>query len=209
MPKCDRIEALYETRGIFTSPGTRKSIISALAAPGFQLRNGALVETAPGASVTIRELDGQRKCFITFPGGEVLMLPKHSKVRNVDTLMAASEIPPLALSALGWLGQRIVRPSAGFLKQLCGQDRPSEFQRQSTRFSIWITASSESVRRVIKVSGTDPYWLTAVIVSAAAVHLQQGPSANKVGAITPSMVLSYSVIRDLLIQCGADWQEYN
>lgn len=204
LSSCDRVEIFYHVEGMYTSPGTRKSVIRAMAAPGFQLIDSKLVEIAPGRHNKQTEFNGKKLTLLSFPAGEVLMLPKHSAVRNVSTYLTADM--PSVFAPLITMTQPIIRLAADFLVSKAVTNKvPSLSQRKGTSFVIRVEASSSSEKRTLSISGNDPYGLTAEIIVAAALHLEKNGSTAS-GAVSPSMIASASLIRNRLEQSGVRWQ---
>ena len=204
LPTASSVEFVYAIKGTYTSAGTRKSIVRALASPGYQYIGGQLVECAPAATVKTVQLDGRSFAAMSFPAGEILMLPKHTEVQNIQAFML-SDLPALALTVMGKVGQPVMRQASNLLfKAAASGAVPTVEQRTKTSFNIIATASDGDQTRSLKVTGKDPYWLTAVIAAGVAVHLDQERPDRK-GAITPSMIAGAEFIRELTNKQGTAW----
>jgi short subunit dehydrogenase-like uncharacterized protein len=208
LPDCTSIEFTYSMEGKNnTSAGTRKSIVRAIAANGYQLQDGKLIESAP-ASIHKR-VTTSRKTAISFPGGEVLMLTKHTAIRNVTTFMAV-EIAPAALKLVHLFGQSLVKYFGDFLVKNAGTKSPSNESREQTQFDISVTASGGSENRSMSIRGKDPYGLTAAIVSAAAIFIQQQIKLAKTiptGALSPSMLAGPELIQSVSTEHAVTWTQ--
>ena len=203
---CNAVEIAYLMEGSNnTSAGTRKSIIRAIAASGYQLRKGQLIEAPPAAFH--KRIENERKTLISFPGGEILMLPKHTPVAEVTTYMAV-EIAPQAISLIRIFGQRALRLLGEFFIKNVGTKVPSLSDRNSTVFQISVTASGESEKHSLSINGSDPYGLTAVLVAEAAMHIEAQMAGNgsiPAGAISPSMLAGPELIRRATIRNSVSW----
>lgn len=206
-PEASQIEIVYYMEGKDnTSPGTRKSIIRAIAAPGFQLRDGKLINTAPAALVKSND-HHPGKTPISFPGGEVLMLPKHSSVKDVTTYMAI-EIAPAAVRLVNLFGQNLLRLFGEFLVKNAGAQSPSLASREQSLFEIHLTASDKQRECSTKITGKDPYGLTAMIaVSAACFMESQVKQCQNLpyGAISPSMLAGPEFIKNICREQLVSW----
>lgn len=206
LQNCNTVEIAYLMDGSNnTSAGTRKSIIRAIAASGYQLRKGQLIESAPAAFH--KRIENERKTLISFPGGEVLMLPKHSPAEEITTYMAM-EIAPQAISLIRMFGQGALRLFGEFFIKNAGRKVPSLADRASTVFQISVTASGESGKHSLSIKGTDPYGLTAVLVAEAAMHIEAQMAGNgniPAGAISPSMLAGAELIRSATIRISVSW----
>lgn len=190
-----------------TSAGTRKSIIRAIAASGYQLRNGQLIESPPAAFH--KKLANERKTLISFPGGEILMLPKHSQVKEITTYMAV-EVAPQAISLISMFGQGLLRLLGEFFIMNAGSKVPSISDRAATVFQIEATASGDNETRSLSISGTDPYGLTAVLVAEAATHIENQIAngfSMPSGAISPAMLAGPQLIKAASIRNSVSWSK--
>lgn len=202
-PECRAMEFIYSLNGMYTSPGTRKSIVRAMAAPGYFLQNGKVVESRAAAVSRKTQIDGRAVSIMSFPGGEALMIPRHTKVTDVNTFLAA-EAPPLILRASAAFGQFIMKAAGDFIVKRTTKQVPSNEQRKNTTFLIQANTKIGTESQSITVTGNDPYWLTAVIITGAAIHLQTN-FPGEVGAITPTMLGGSDFIRKLLEKAGPKW----
>lgn len=203
-PDARSIETIYSIDGMYTSPGTRKSMVRALSAPGFLLKGGKLIQSKPGAESLRTQMDGKTIAVMSFPAGEVLMLPRHSNVQDVTTFMTA-DADPMILKMVGAAGQFILKATGDFFISRESMKVPSDAQRESTTFKIQARTKTYTDYQSITVTGKDPYWLTAVLVSGAVEHLQNNPPST-VGTITPAMVGGPDLVRRLLEQSGCAWR---
>lgn len=205
LPGCNQIDLVYHMEGMYTSAGTRKSIIRALAANGYRFRNGRIESSSPAAQVKSALVEGKRVSLVPFPAGESLMLPRHIEVQNINTYMSM-HAPAFLLPFLAGIGQTAMKIAGDFLVNTVSTAYPTVEQRQSTKFIIRATAKNPAGEKSASVAGTDPYWLTAVIVAGVADYLARH-GCSSAGAITPSMAGKADLIRDLSTQAGCVWKD--
>ena len=204
------IEIAYFMEGTNnTSAGTRKSIIRAVAAQGYQLRQGRLVESAPGAI----HKKMANKTLISFPGGEILMIPKHHQPKEVTTYMATDLAPPL-VGLIPMFAPGFLRLFGNILVGNAGTASPSLSARAQTKFKIVVTAFSAATQRSITIEGADPYGITAAIIAAAAVEIESrktsdNPGSLPTGAIAPSMLAGPEFIRSASTEFITSWKQGN
>lgn len=206
-PQCRAIEFIYSLNEMHTSPGTRKSMVRALSAPGFCLKNGQLVESKPVAISRKTQLDQRAVSMVSFPAGEALMLPRHTNVQEVISYFT-TEVPAFLLQASAALGQLIMKAAGDFIVKQIKATVPSDSQRQKTTFTIQAKATNEISSHSITVKGSDPYLLTAIIIGGAVDHLLTNPP-SEFGAITPAMIGGADLIRQLLENSGGEWYDQN
>lgn len=200
-PEATAIEMIYSLEGMYTSPGTRKSIVRAMAATGYFLSNGKLTEQRPVSRKM--KLAEKTVSLMSFPAGEVLMLPRHTNVQSISTYLAV-EAPPLLLQASATFGRIIMKAAGDFIVKKTTAQTPSVTQRQSTTFLIQATATDGNASHRMTVTGKDPYLLTAIIISDAVVQLLSRSPA-KLGAITPAMIGGPELVRKRLEKSDVKW----
>src|SRR6185295_10050821 len=135
LPGCNQLDFVYHVDGMYTSAGTRKSIIRACAADGFQYRNNKVEKTALGSSVKTAKIDGKQMSAMTFPAGESLMLPRHINVQNINTFMSA-QAPAFLLPLFAGLAQSVMKVGGDLLVNSMSETSPSLQQRRNTKFHI-------------------------------------------------------------------------
>jgi short subunit dehydrogenase-like uncharacterized protein len=202
---CRQLDIIYRMKNAHTSIGTRKSILRALESACFQRVDARPVNVQLGA-VRLELSGSQTICAVTFPGGEVFMVPLHSNVPNLGTYME-SAIP---CSVLNFMMPVIVNTlRLKFLHKTLGRMTeaamvPTAEQRMSTTFEILCRARDNTGRvESVSVKGTDPYGLTAHLASNIAGILESGAPAY--GALAPSMVAGPNHIVDITKDQGVEW----
>jgi short subunit dehydrogenase-like uncharacterized protein len=201
--ECRAIDLIYSMGEMHTSPGTRKSIVRAVSDPGFLYKNGKFIQVSPAAIVGKTQIVGRSLSIMSFPAGEVLMLPRHTRVQDVTTYMTA-EAPLVVLRIMAVLGRMLMKGVGDFLVNRISAAVPSLEQRQNSTFVIEARTTIGTTTPTITVTGNDPYLLTAIIIGdAAAGLLANEPAAF--GAVTPAMVSGGDRIRTLLERAGVKW----
>ncbi len=223
----DNIEIRYAFKGIGTSRGTQKSVLEVLGMPAFSLKDENLspidsskvMKQASDAKLDeslLKQIElsefknlyidlGKKNAFV-FPGGEVLQVPLHTKVRNLTTLIS-SDLPAPLLAVVGkastMFGKSIF---AGMLSKAIdrGSEGPTEADRQDTSFRIRVVGVRKRRPSAVLVEGNDPYLLTAVIISEIANQLELGLS-HRAGPTSPSMVAGAEFVQTCTEAFGVRW----
>lgn len=205
MAEGSQLEIIYMVDGMYTSPGTRKSIVHAMSSDGyFQYLDGRLSASKGGPAEKSLGKSGKRVQAVPFPAGEVLMLSRHVPIKGVKTYLAMNAPRPV-LSLFGTFGKPLVKTFAPLLLNFAsGGGTPTDEQRKETSFTISARAENEGKSRTVAVSGKDPYFLTAVILADIAIHLKNNGNSVS-GGITPSMVAGADRIREITSAEGVVW----
>lgn len=223
----ENIEIRYAFKSIGTSRGTQKSVLRVLGLPAFSLIDEKLspIDSSkvapPSSDSKVDEallnaiespefkklyLDLGKKNGIVFPGGEVLQVPLHMKVRNLTTLIT-NDLPAPLLAVVGsastWFGKTTL---AHMLDKAIdkGSDGPSEEARQGTSFRVRVTGIRKRRASAVLVDGKDPYLLTAVIISECANQLDLGVSQCS-GPTSPAMVAGAEFVQTCTEAFGVRW----
>jgi short subunit dehydrogenase-like uncharacterized protein len=187
----------YAVSGFAATRGTLHSALEVAGRPALQYREGQLTRggvVPPRAHFTFPQPIG-RRAMLSFPSGEVLTVPRHTRTRAVSSwvtagtfappLPGAEQMVPLAAPALG-LALRT--PARALLDLAIDRlpEGPSPEQRRAARFTIAALAFGEdgtSGRAVVR--GEDMYGLTAVTAAHSALLLA-GEAADRIGALAPA-----------------------
>jgi short subunit dehydrogenase-like uncharacterized protein len=186
----------YAARGFAATRGTLHSGLEMLRSGGLEYRDGSVrpVGWRPRrVHFTFPEPIG-RLAMLSYPSGEVLTVPRHTRTRNVVSLINAGvaappgmpdELVPLAQPALALSLHTPAKALADLVIDRLPEG-PSEEQRRAARFTIVAIARGENGRtgRGL-VSGGDVYGLTAVTSVHSAVLLAD-PGYDRVGALSPA-----------------------
>jgi short subunit dehydrogenase-like uncharacterized protein len=192
----DELVLAYAARGFAATRGTLHSGLEMLRSGGLEYRDGALRPLGwrpRRVHFTFPEPIG-RLAMLAFASGEVLTVPRHTRTRNVVTLINAGvaappgmpdELVPLTQPALMVALRTPVKALADLAIERLPEG-PSEEQRKGARFTIVAIARGEDGRVGRgQVRGGDVYGLTAV----TAVHsasLLADPGYDRAGALSPA-----------------------
>ena len=221
----DEFSATYIISGFYTSRGTKRSVMRALAAPAYQLRGGRLVKIDPGEVSELVDADAGKLCKFRFPGGEVFLVPLHEKVASVNTYMTMSA-PYMVLAALSRFGPFLARsPLAPALDFMIGRAGGDPLRHDQTRFKIVCSGSPRRIDQafltdgkragslegdqsaVVRIAGLDPYFLTARIVTRCATAIMEQPSSIPRGVVSAAMLRGYEFIKAITEEEGVVWQD--
>jgi len=205
---CEEVSIIYAISGFGTSRGTKKSVLRAICSDGYLYRDGQLVLALPGAERRSVHLpNGKRALAVSFPGGEVIQVPRHVQTRAVIPMMV---VGPGTARLLG-LGLPLLRglmatPLRGMIfRQIeAGAVGPTVAERAASRFTLLCEARRGEDRRVVIGEGHDAYGLTAVVAVALAAHLLRD-EPREVGAISPAMIAGSDAIIESTRAAGVAW----
>lgn len=197
----ESFESNYIIDGMFTSRGTKKSVVCALESPAHQLRHGLIVALNSGEISTVKDADGKTYNRFPFPGGEVYMVPLHAPVKNVSTYLTSSA-PSSVLNSLSKAMPTIARNPLlkGVLNALIDISDPTPKKHGDTFFKIVCLARGNKVKgqRGVQVEGRDPYGLTAEIAAAAALRLLAFHDLKR-GVVSAAMFSDKYFVSNILV----------
>jgi short subunit dehydrogenase-like uncharacterized protein len=187
----DVLELAYSVRGAAATRGTKKSAIGLLAdARSRQWVGGELVDERAAARVRTFEVDATGKTVraVSFPSPEALVVPAHTGAREVRTYMAVGSAASFALHWGRALVPTAMRVARGALERGIdrGAEGPTEAERAATRFAVVCEARKGDRRATVRVTGADPYGLTAEIQAWAAERALAG-RVQASGVVAPSV----------------------
>lgn len=205
-PDCSAFEIIYNVKGIHMSAGTRKSIIRVLESDCFQRVNGESV-SAPLAAKMLEISPGRSITVHTFPAGEIFMVPLHSRVPTIKNYMASSAPYPVLHAVLPVLNGALKSGLPNLLIALMRDDQggPVSSQRKSTTFEILCKGRSDHEEKLVRVTGADPYLLTAELAVGIAIRLNDD-EARWAGAYSPAMVAGARYIKEVTEAENVIWQ---
>jgi short subunit dehydrogenase-like uncharacterized protein len=206
----------YAVDGFAATRGTMRSALEMFRDGGLEYRDGALRPAGRlprRARFTFPEPIG-RQAMVAYPSGEMLTVPRHTRTRNVTSLMSlAGLVPPGVPGELAALAM----PAASLalhtpLKTLAGvaidrlPEGPPEKARRAARFTIAAVAGGEDGRteRAL-VRGSDVYGLTAVTAVHTAALLASGRFADA-GAHSPASAFDPAEFLDHLGEHGVAYE---
>ncbi len=186
----------YAAQGFAATRGTLHSGLEMLRSGGLEYRDGALkpVGWRPRRTHFTFPAPIGRLAMLPYPSGEVLTVPRHTRTRQVVTLINAGvaappgmpdDLVPLTQPALALALHTPAKALADLAIDRLPEG-PSEEQRRAARFTIVVIARGEDGRsgRGL-VSGGDVYGLTAVTAVHSAVMLADS-GYDRAGALSPA-----------------------
>ncbi len=183
----DRIDVVYAVEGSASSVDTRRSVIEAMAATGYQYVNGKLRPERFGARRRTVQTAFGRRTAGSIPGGDVITIPRHLDVRTVYTYVGLpGALSPTSLPTA--ILTRLVRIPGilGLLLRAAerGPAAPGEEGSQA-RSACHVEAKAlDGRRRAVLIEGRDAYGFTAEALAELATRMAQG-SIEAVGACAP------------------------
>jgi short subunit dehydrogenase-like uncharacterized protein len=186
----------YAVSGFGATRGTLHSALEMVRSGGLEYRDGSLRPAGGGprrARFAFPEPVG-RQAMAPYPSGEVLTVPRHTRTRNVVSLISASafaapgvpgELVALAMPAAGLAMRTPLKAVVDLIVDRLPEG-PAEADRRASRFTIVAVARGEDGRTghgVIR--GGDVYGLTAVTAVHSAALLADGSFAGP-GAHSPA-----------------------
>jgi putative NADH-flavin reductase len=201
----ENFEATYIIDGMFTSRGTKRSVLCALEAAAHQLRNGKVETIRPGEISTFVHPNGKTYQRFPFPAGEVYLVPLHTPVKNISTYLA-SDAPPAVLNLLSTTMPVAAR--SPFFRRILNfaidVSEPAPKKSGDTFFNIFCEGSSKRGKMRINLQGRDPYSLTAVIAARFAAKLCAENDLRR-GVISASMIDKHQFIQSVLGAEAVGW----
>lgn len=187
----ERLDVFYRPRGTSASAGTKKSVLLVMGSPALGHEDG---ETTPVRSGRFHRTfptdDGARE-GVSFPGGEILTVPRHTPFRTVRTYVPAT--PRVARTA------RWLFPAAGALmrgpvlraalRRVDARHQPPSNAR--ARGEIHLLARRGDREERVLVRTPDPYVATAELHAEAVLRLAQKGAR---GVLAPAEALDASSI---------------
>ena len=173
----DEIVVAYTSKGVRTSPGTRRTAADVMRQEQVAWRDG-LVPSRFGKTTRRVRFPGGVRSVVEFAGAESLTVPRHTRVHNVRSYVAAPRI-----AALGGPIAPLFAPAARLAARIGGA--PSAEKRQRWRWTVVAEARSGAAGRRATLSGADVYGLTALLAARGAEALRNG-EARGVGALAPA-----------------------
>jgi short subunit dehydrogenase-like uncharacterized protein len=189
----DEVALAYWVRGFRPTRGTAHSTLEILAGGDVEWRDGRLQsgpQSLGGGTWDFAEPIGRQR-MVRYPAGEQITVPRHVQTQRVRTVLSASTPVPLpgpAASLVMAPFQLAVRtPLRRALEALIPRlpEGPSSDSRRRSRFVIECEARRGGVARRGRVSGSDPYGLTARIIVEGALRCT-APGYARGGALPPS-----------------------
>ncbi|WP_026910491.1 saccharopine dehydrogenase family protein [Patulibacter minatonensis] len=208
-----RLTLAYDIRDFGMTRGSARSVLEMYTGGEVAYRAGTW---APGGGPTRRDpvvFPGETRPAKTvrWPAGEIVTVPRHLEVREVDVVMRADALVPSPVSvvapSLMPIMTAVMRTPLGRgLDKLVGRlpEGPSEEQRRKARFGFVAEATGTDGRTSRGVlQGEDVYGSTAAIAVEGATRLAGGGSAA--GVLAPSQAFDPEDLLAALAGDGITW----
>ncbi len=209
----DEVALAYWVRGFRPTRGTAHSTLEILAGGDVEWRDGRLQsgpQSLGGGTWDFAEPIGRQR-MVRYPAGEQITVPRHVQTQRVRTVLSASTPVPLpgpAASLVMAPFQLAVRtPLRRALEALIPRlpEGPSSDSRRRSRFVIECEARRGGVARRGRVSGSDPYGLTARIIVEGALRCT-APGYARGGALPPSHAFDPTNFLGSLRSAGLEYE---
>jgi hypothetical protein len=145
-------------------------------------------------------IQGRPYRAVSFPSAEVVTVPAHCRVRDVQAWLAVSPRWAYVMAAAFPLVNVLLRTPLGWLTELSFRHLmppPPEAPSGEFRFVIQLELQAVARRRTVTLRGLDPYALTAAIAVYAAGALHADGYAQA-GVLAPSQALDAQAFLDWL-----------
>ncbi len=211
LDEVDRVHVTYATQ-LHPSRGTARTAVRMLQEPGLALVDGVWVEEPPGRVLAHIDLPPRRLTALSFPGAEVITIPRHTGARTTRTFLHLPSVPARLLATCAPALPVLARAAAPFAGLWLGRnsDGPDPNTRRRDQFQIAIDGrgrrGGQSVGRRVVVRGRDPYGLTAAIAALGAAWLRAG-RARATGVHSPATAFDPRALLDALAEDGVSYEE--
>jgi len=174
--KYHEISSFYEIKATLPSPGTRLTMQIAPSQKTYIYENNVMVEKSPMAAVASIEEEGSvlNAYFIPYP--EVFFFAKEYQVQNCGTYFVMSDLQASFLKK--GLPQKVNISEVIEKQKTSSYTGPDETARSKQAFKIWIKAVSANQTKTIKMTGYDPYGITAQIIVESVKALMTAKKIN-------------------------------
>ncbi len=193
MGPLDEVAIAYSVAGFEPTRGTALSALEIIGGGAIEWRDSRWQPAGNG-------VDGGRWDFaapvgeqrtLRYPAGEQITVPRHVQTARVRTLLHGMMVPPqlmpLARIAMPAVGLALRTPLSAAIAALIKRmpEGPSDEGRAGARFMVSCEARVGPRSRRGVIRGRDPYGLTAVTTSQAAL-LAAAPGFDRAGALAPA-----------------------
>ncbi len=211
----DTLSVAYSARGFGMSRGTMRSVLEVLKGDDLIYRDGCWrrpPRSPETTTIDFPEPVGEKLCM-RFPSGEVVSVPRHTTVRDLNTWMTVSSMSPVKMPgkivpySMPLLSGMLKTPVKRLLDKMIERapEGPSETDRKAARVMIICEAKQGDRRRRVTVRGEDVYGFTAAtVVQAARLLVEQSYSAS--GALSAASAFDPKQFLDLLKSTGLTYE---
>jgi short subunit dehydrogenase-like uncharacterized protein len=186
-----RVDVTYALPPGVISYGTRLSGLRTFATSWLAYRHGQWVQRLPGGAVRRIRLGERTLRAVAFPSAEVVTVPSHVQVRDVQAWLVLSARTAGLVAGLLPVVSVLLRTPLGWLTALSFRHLappPPETPPANARFAIHVAVSDGAGERCRVVRGHEPYGLTAEIAAYAARVITAEGYARR-GVLAPSQAL--------------------
>lgn len=187
----DALHVIYALPGEAVSYGTRLSGLRTYATGWWTYRGGRWVGRLPGGEVRAGTLGGRPYRAISFPSAEVVTVPAHVALKEVQAWLAVAPRWARLVAALMPLTDVLLRTPLGALTAFSFRrlaPPPPETLAGPARFAVQVEARRGGRERVWTARGQDPYALTGDIAAYVAGQLLSADFAGR-GVLAPAQAL--------------------
>lgn len=186
----DELAVSYVFDDLVLSPASQRAVFANMQARGLVWRRDRWEPAAPGAArrrVNPGPALGGEREVVSFPGGDVLTLPRHVAAREVQTYVSTTR-SAAATTALRLLARALPLVPGLQLADRLAPYRPADDEYARTHFAVIGQARRGFSAAQVVVSGTDLYRTSAVIAAWVARQLVARPvsGARPIGMLAPS-----------------------
>lgn len=165
----DALHVFYRNIGAAPSAGTKKSILRVLASPTLAYEDGVLRRAPTGRWRRTFSTERGERLGLSFAGGEVLTVPRHTPFRTVRTYIQTNPKNARLSRALAPAARVALHGPVMALAERIVDARHEAPQNAEARGEVHLVAEPGG-RRVV-VSTPDPYVATAEIAAEGAMRL--------------------------------------
>lgn len=193
LPAADRVRIGYHSP-FQPSRGTARSSLEMFKGGDLEWRDGALRPASQQVSrpgFDFRGALGVKK-MMRFPSGEHLTVPRHLRVRSIETAMSADSILPTRIAGLMPVlarptGLAMRTPARAVINRLISlmPEGADPEGRTKTHFAIGCEIQAGEETRRGRLTGTDVYGLTAALIVKGALAAARG-EIEPSGALAPA-----------------------
>lgn len=203
----------YDIRDFGMTRGSMRSVLVMYTGGEVGYRDGAF---GSGGGPTRRpgvQFPGESSpaATVRWPAGEIVTVPRHLEVREVDVVMRGDAlvprpIAPIAPSLMPVMTAVMKTPLRGGLDKLVGRlpEGPAEEKRRRARFAFVAEATGTDGRKARGVlAGVDVYGTTAAIAVEGASRLAAGRVTA--GVLAPAQAFDPAGFLDTFADRGLSW----
>lgn len=188
----EAVHVIYALPGEAISYGTRLSGLRTYARSWWTYRGGRWVGRLPGGEVRAGRLGERPYRAISFPSAEVVTVPAHIEVQDVQAWLAVAPRWARLVAALMPVIDVLLRTPLGTLTALSFRylaPPPPAALAGPARFAVQVEARRGARERNWTARGRDPYGLTGDIAAYVAGRLLSADFAGR-GVLAPAQALA-------------------